>query len=189
MLSALRSYFEEDYLASIEMNLKAIELFELNKNMRKAAVAVNNLASNYDRLGNLEANQKYLLKAIEINKKIGATNDLILNYNNLGSNYRKQNQLDKALESYSLAYKELQEVNNPFLLAQNLTNRANIYEKLENYLAAESLFLECEKISGANGIGYGVLLSNLNLGNLYRLKKQFSKSKSRLESALLWLRN
>jgi DNA-binding CsgD family transcriptional regulator len=130
-------------------------------------------------------NQKWnLLKAIDINKSLGYTYQLVMNYNNLGSNYKQSNQIEKALKYYDLAYQELKKLDNPFLLAQNLTNRANIFEKQGNLKAAEKFFAECEKVCEENNIQYGVMLTNLNMGNLFRLQKKYVDASLRLNKSL-----
>jgi len=75
-------------------------------------------------------------------------------------------------------------LNYPLLLAQNLTNRANIFEKAGDYIKAEELFLECENICKLNNIPFGQFLASLNLGNLYRIQKKFPAAKVRLNQAL-----
>lgn len=184
LVNGLKSYLEESYVQAIASLIKAAEYFEANQDHKYLAVTYNNLAVNYEKLDNRTAYQEYLLKAIEINKEHGFINDLISNYNNLGISYRKQNLLEEALVTYDLAYTELKKINSPMLLAQNLTNRANILEKKGDFKTAEKLFLECEQISETHGIAYGVMLSQVNLGNLYRQMKQFDLAQKRLEKAL-----
>lgn len=184
LLKGLRSDLEEAYLDAISNYLKAIGLFQTSKDMINLSVAFNNLANCYYKLGNVDAQREYLLKAIEINKELGSTYDLITNYNNLGVSYRNQNLPDEALRYYDLAYEELKKLNSPMLLAQNLTNRANVLEKQGDLRGAEALFLECEQLCEANAIAYGIMLTNLNLGNLYRQTKQYAESKARLEKSL-----
>jgi tetratricopeptide (TPR) repeat protein/DNA-binding CsgD family transcriptional regulator len=184
ILQSYKSYYEESYLDAIEHALQAGKIFENEQNKMLTANVYNNIALSYDRLGNIEYQQDYLKKAIEINKNQGYRRNLIMNYNNLGSSYRKQGKLTEALEVYDAAYQELQVLQSPFFLAQNLTNRANILEKLGDFSAAEKLFLECEAISTANNIPYGIMLSNINLGNLYRQMGLYTKARERLDHAL-----
>jgi tetratricopeptide (TPR) repeat protein len=164
--------------------MQAISFFEKNGNKKGLAVAYNNLATNYGRLGDVVNQKLNLLKAIDINKSLGYTYQLVMNYNNLGSNYKQTNQIEKALFYYNLAYQELKKLDNPFLLAQNLTNRANILEKQGNLKAAEKLFAECERVCEENNIQYGVMLTNLNLGNLFRLQKKYVDASIRLNKGL-----
>lgn len=184
LLDGLKNSYLGKYSMAIKSDWEAVSFFEKNGNKKGLAVAYNNLAANYGRLGDIVNQKLNLLKAIDINKSLGYTYQLVMNYNNLGINYKQSNQIEKALKYYDLAYQELKRLDNPFLLAQNLTNRANILEKQGNLKAAEKLFAECERVCEENNIQYGVMLTNLNLGNLYRLQKKYVDASIRLNKGL-----
>ena len=184
MVDGLKNAYKGKYSLAIKSLLQAISFFEKIGDKKELAVAYNNLATNYERLGDRENQKLNLLKAIDINKSLGYTYPLIMNYNNLGSNYKQTNQIEKALTYYDLAYRELKKADYPLLLAQNLTNRANILEKKGNLSAAEKLFAECERVCAENNIQYGVMLTNLNMGNLYRLQKKYTDASLRLNKSL-----
>ena len=184
LVDGLKNSYLGKYSMAIKSLWQAISFFEKNGNKKGLAIAHNNLATNYGRLGDFENQKLNLLKAIDINKSLGYTYQLVMNYNNLGSNYKQSNQIEKALKYYDLAYQELKKLDNPFLLAQNLTNRANIFEKQGNLKAAEKFFAECEKVCEENNIQYGVMLTNLNMGNLFRLQKKYTDASLRLNKSL-----
>ena len=184
LVDGLKNSYLGKYSMAIKSLWQAISFFDKNGNKKGLAVAYNNLATNYGRLGDLVNQKLNLLKAIDINKSLGYTYQLVMNYNNLGINYKQTNQIEKALKYYDLAYQELKRLDNPFLLAQNLTNRANILEKQGNLKAAEKLFAECEKVCEENNIQYGVMLTNLNLGNLFRLQNKYVDASIRLNKGL-----
>lgn len=184
LLNGFKRSLEESYTEAIAYFLKSAALFENNNDQRNLAIVYNYLASHYQIIGDLPIQQEYLLKAIVINKEMGIVKGLISNYNNLGISYRFQGRLEEALTIYTTAYDQLKIINSPMLLAQNLTNRANIHEKLGDFLSAEKLFLECEQLCSDNGITYGLMLSRLNLGNLYRQMNKLTQAKERLESGL-----
>ena len=184
MVDGLKNAYIGKYSMAIKSLWQAISFFEKNGNKKGLAVAYNNLATNYGRLGDLVNQKLNLLKAIDINKSLGYTYQLVMNYNNLGSNYKQTNQIEKALVYYDLAYQELKKADYPFLLAQNLTNRANILEKQGIFSAAEKLFAECERVCEENNIQYGVMLTNLNMGNLFRLQKKYVDATIRLNKGL-----
>ncbi len=184
LVDGLKNSYLGKYSMAIKSLWQAISFFEKNGNKKGLAVAYNNLATNYGRLGDMVNQKVNLLKAIDINKSLGYTYQLVMNYNNLGINYKQTNQIEKALKYYDLAYQELKKLDNPFLLAQNLTNRANILEKQGNLKAAEKLFAECERVCEENNIQYGVMLTNLNLGNLFRLQNKYVDASIRLNKGL-----
>lgn len=184
MVDGLKNAYKGKYSLAIKSLLQAISFFEKIGDKKELAVAYNNLATNYGQLGDRENQKLNLLKAIDINKSLGYNYPLIMNYNNLGSNYKQTNQIEKALTYYDLAYRELKKADYPLLLAQNLTNRANILEKQGNLPAAEKLFAECEKVCEEHNIQYGVMLTNLNMGNLFRLQKKYTDASLRLNKSL-----
>jgi tetratricopeptide (TPR) repeat protein len=176
--------YNGNYTTGIEKLLKAAKIFESTNDDKNLAAAYTIISYLYSRIENVENQQFYLKKALKINKTLGHNYHLIQNYNNLGSSFKQQNKIKEALYYYDLAYDALKKLNFPLLLAQNLTNRANIFEKFGDYNKAEELFLECESICKLNNILYGQFLSSLNLGNLYRLQKKFPAAKVRLNKAL-----
>jgi DNA-binding CsgD family transcriptional regulator/tetratricopeptide (TPR) repeat protein len=184
LLKGLESSYNASYSNSIVILLEAAKIFEEKNQSANLAKAYQSLAFDFHQLGDFESQESYLLKQIEIDKALGNSLTLIQAYNNLGVSYNKRDALDKALFYYELAYQELTFLKNPFLTAQNLTNRANIFEKSGDYPTAERLFLACEQLSAQHEITYGVLLSNLNLGNLYRMMEKYSLSESHLNTAL-----
>ncbi|GAB2629491.1 tetratricopeptide repeat protein [Belliella aquatica] len=184
LLKGLESSYNAAYSKSIEFLLEAAKIFEERNQSANLAKAYQSMAFDFHQMGDFESQEFYLLKQIQIEQALGNSMELIEAYNNLGVSYKKRDSLDRALFYYELANQELTVVKSPFLTAQNLTNRANIFEKLEDYPAAESLFLECEQLSEQHDIAYGVLLSNVNLGNLYRMMKKYSLSEARLNKAL-----
>jgi len=184
LLKGLESSFNASYSTSIGFLLEAAKIFEERNQSANLAKAYQSLAFNFYQMADFESQEFYLLKQIEVDQALGNRLARIGAYNNLGVSYKKRDSLDKALFYYGLAYQELKVFNSPFLTAQNLTNRANIFEQLGDYPAAERLFLACQQLSAQHGITYGLLLSNMNLGNLYRLMKKYSLSESNLNQAL-----
>jgi tetratricopeptide (TPR) repeat protein len=184
LISSYLSSYDGNYLAAIQKSLEAIDIFQAINDLPQLASAYASLAYDYDKLGDYQKQREYIMKAIEINRENKNSFNLIQNYNNIGTSYRREELLEEALAYYDLAFKELQKLSDPFLLAQNLTNRANILEKLKKYEQAERLFLECKKICEEHEISYGIMLSNLNLGNLYRMTSKFKDSFIHLNKAL-----
>lgn len=181
---ALISGQNSDYKQAIELVFEAIKLFESNQDFNKLAVAYNNLAFSYEHLGDLDTHIQYLQKALVLNKKLGNTYRLIMNYNNLGSSHRQKDLLVEAIAYYDSAFVQLEKLYNPLQMAQNILNRANIYKRKGDVEVAEPLYLQALSICEANNIPYGEMLGKINLGDLYRQKRQYEKSGEVLASAL-----
>jgi tetratricopeptide (TPR) repeat protein/DNA-binding CsgD family transcriptional regulator len=181
LASGLVSSYDGTHTQAIEQLLKAADIFAASGDQRKLAITYNDLAFDYVKLKDYNSQKKYLFKALDINKRLGSEYNVISGYNNLGVAYKEQNQLAEALRYYNMAYEALQKVNRPLLLAQNINNRANVLEKMEDFAQAEALYAACKKISEENHLSYGVMLSHLNLGNIKRLMGQFDAAASHLE--------
>jgi len=189
LAQGMKNQLVSNYLSSIETIIEAIKILEQVNDKRKLATAYNNLAINYGHIDRLDLQLEYLLKAVTLNEELGNGYKLIMNYNNLGVNYKNLKDLEKSIYYYELAYNELLTFQNPFLLAQNLMNRANVHVLLEEYQMAEKLFLECEAICEGNQILHGTMLTAINLGDLYRKQKKFSQSEIKLQEALMITRS
>jgi tetratricopeptide (TPR) repeat protein len=181
---ALVSGQNSDHKQAIELIFEAIKLLEKEQDFKKLAVAYNNLAFNYERLGDLDTQIKYLQKAVVLNKELGNTYHLIMNYNNLGSTHRQKDLLVDAIAYYDSAFVQLEKLYNPLQMAQNILNRANIYKRKGDVDVAEPLYLQALSICEANNISYGEMLCKINLGDLYRQTRQYEKSREILASAL-----
>ena len=140
LAQGMKNQLVSNYLSSIETIIEAIKILEQVNDKRKLATAYNNLAINYGHIDRLDLQLEYLLKAVTLNEELGNGYKLIMNYNNLGVNYKNLKDLEKSIYYYELAYNELLTFQNPFLLAQNLMNRANVHVLLEEYQMAEKLF-------------------------------------------------
>lgn len=184
-VNALKSSFNGDYVSSIENTFKALEFFEAQNNNFKMALAYGSLAFDYRNLSDVINERAYLEKAIAINKANNFANNLIQNLNNLGSSYEEEGLLDEALSYYDSAFTVLQDyVFSPRLMAQNLTNRANIFENLEDYGKSIDLLNQALEICEQNNIAYGIMLLNMNLGELYRVTQNFDQSEHKLLLAI-----
>lgn len=179
----LKSQANSNFKEAIERILEAIKLFEQQGDTKRLAVAYNNLAFNFERLGDWDLHDYYMRKAVDLNKALGNTFHLIMNYNNLGISYKGKDLLDEAINFYDLAFEELQKLNNPMLKAQNLMNRGNIFKEKGDLTSSEAIYGEALSICRDNGIDYGAILCLLNLGDLYRMQKRFETSRESLDAA------
>ncbi len=181
---SFRSKFDGSYLESIEKLIQSVKIFESRGENQSLANAFTSIAYFYGRLGDLKNQEQALLNSLEINKSLSNKLGLVGVYNNLGVCLKSQNRLTEALTYYDLAFEILEELDSPMSIAQNLTNRGNIYEAQKDFEKAEELFLACETICQTHNIQYGIMLANLNLGNLYRQMKRFNQARVRLDIAL-----
>ncbi len=183
LIDGLTSSVVSQHVIAIDKVLKAIPFFEKINDKANLAVAYNDLAYDFEKIGDFESQIKYLGKSLKLNKELENSRGIAMNYNNLGIYYRQKRQLDDAILYYDSALVHLDGNETPNLIAQNMTNRANIYEKKGDLNKAGELFLECYNFCVKQNIVYGQMLSALNLGNLYRQQGKFESADQRLQEA------
>lgn len=183
LIDALINSFNSDHVLSVEKVLKAIPILEKLDDKTYLAIAYNDLANEFSKIGDRESEFQYLLKALELNKELKNSRYLAMNYNNLGIHCKLIGKLDEAILYYDSALIHLNLTETPLLIAQNMTNRANIYEKKGDLDKAGELFLQCYIYCEKNKIVYGQMLSSLNLGNLFRQQRKFGLADERLLEA------
>jgi len=178
-----------DFKEGISLILEAIDTFQEIDDLVLLASSYNYLGVFFKKMNEFEPSLDYFKKALKIGVLI--KNEIRQTYylNNIGSLFSTHQQLDSALFYYDQASFLLKRKNNYFLLAQNTLNRGNILEKKGDYKGAFKLFNECLEISEREGLQYGVLLSKLNIGNLYRITKNYALAEPFLLEALLMSRN
>jgi tetratricopeptide (TPR) repeat protein/DNA-binding CsgD family transcriptional regulator len=179
----LKSQLNAEFQKAIPVIFEAISFYEKNKDLKRLAVAYNNLAFNYEKIGDQDSQIKYLFKSLELNKIYGSINQVIINYNNIGIYFKDKGEFERGIAYYDLAFEEIKKLNNPLLLAQNLLNRANIFKRKGELLQAEKLFLESLALCEANKIDFGIMLCMLNLGELHISLQRFGSANAYLTKA------
>lgn len=89
----------------VEWYLKAIRLYEKNKDANGLAQTVSNLSATYVQLGNLKGANDMAREAIAIREKIGDINGLSITYNNLSQIYLRSDSIDQAIRYQQLGMK------------------------------------------------------------------------------------
>lgn len=178
-----KSQLNAEFQKAIVVIFEAISFYEKNQDPKRLALAYNNLAFNYEKIGDQDSQIKYLFKSLELNKIYGSINQVILNYNNIGIYFKEKGDLDQGIEYYDLAFEEIKKINNPLLLAQNLLNRANIFKRKGELLKAETLLLESLALCEANQIDFGIMLCMINLGELHISLQRFGTANAYLTKA------
>jgi serine phosphatase RsbU (regulator of sigma subunit)/tetratricopeptide (TPR) repeat protein len=129
--------------------------------------AYNNIAFVYMSTGKIDEALEYLIKSLDMVKKLGNKKDIATGINNLGYIYNNQGHVNKALKYYhqSLAIEE--ELNNTTGIATSLNNIGSLYKDqddneraLEYYQRSLVLLMELKDKKG-------IASSYNNLGAIY----------------------
>ena len=164
--------------------LKAAAIYEELKNELALAVVYNNLGNVFRSIGNKNKAIENWEKAVLINLELNNHFDLAMNYGNLGVMYLETDSSTNALRYFKEAIRYAKKSDGIQLMAQNYLNLGNTYKELENYLLAERFYDSAMIICSKHTIGYGVLLVNINSGDLSTLQGNYEIAEQKLQDAL-----
>jgi len=124
--------YTSNYIETINYILNSIKLIEGKSSsnidyLDLLSSDYSTIATAYMRIGNSELAEKYLLKSIGIDKKIGNENYLTNDYNNIASAYYSLNEFDKAIFYFNLAINTDRKNNDTLLLHIRYCNIAELY--------------------------------------------------------------
>ncbi len=137
--------YTNNYIETINYILNSITLLEAKPDTtvnfnELLSSDYNTIATAYIRIGKNDLSEKYLLKSIYIDKKIGNQDYLTNDYNNIAGAYYALRDYDKAIYYYNLAINIARKNNDTLMLAVRYTNIAEMYftkrnlQKVEEYL-------------------------------------------------------
>jgi len=174
-----KSYYQVGELDKALKNMKDAERLVVRKDV--LAAIYYNIGLIYDRKGELDNAlfnyNKYLSLSRELKNKRGEAVAL----NNIAVIYDKKGMLDKALKYYELSLKlEYDEKGkNPIY-----NNIAAIYSKKGNHKKAVDYFKKAIEIGERVEDYHGVAITMLNLGDTYRIMKNYDKALDMLNDGL-----
>ena len=135
--------FTSNYIETINQVLNSIKLIEGKcvsnvEYQDLLSTDYNTIATAYIRIGKNDLAKNYLLKSVEIDKKIGNDNYLTNDYNNLASAYYSLKDFDKAIFYFNLAISIARRNNDTLILAVRYCNIAEMYLTKKNYDQVET---------------------------------------------------
>ncbi|MCB0805340.1 MAG: AraC family transcriptional regulator [Bacteroidales bacterium] len=133
--------FEQSY----KFHLEATRIFLKEGNKNNISVAYNNLGEVHKALGNYDSSLYYLNMALKIDLETGMENNTAERYNNIGDLYFAQQNFVMAFTYYQLALEINKKIENPFNIALNLHNLANVWAERGESQKAEELFFKSLK--------------------------------------------
>lgn len=122
------SKIENNYLASIQMDLQSVKISKLIEDSVSTVRVSNHLGWNYYKSGNLDSSLYFYLQSIRYkpaNNNIGMPNT----YESIGTIYRDKKEYKKALHYYGLCEKYC-------IMTHDIHNRTELYKNLSEMYAA-----------------------------------------------------
>ncbi len=172
-----------DYLESLSLSEKAIELSKDSKDEKSQAIIYANYANNLSRLTKYDKAVKIQFKVISLSEKLKDTMGLLRAYNNIGIAFRNAKEFDKAIVYYkkSIALAKLGANNKS--LGLSYVNLATVYSQKEQFEAMDTLYEKgihyFEEASDKGGIAF----ANHNYGNFLLITKKYTEADKRLLKA------
>ncbi len=163
---------------------EALKVFEKAKSERGRAIALNNVGSVYDDLGQYSKALEYYEKSLEIRKKTGDVKGEGVSLNNIGLTYKNLGQYSKALEYYEKSLEIRKKIGDLKGEGTSLNNIGLVYDDLGQYTKAleyHEKSLEIKKKTGDIN-GEGTCLSNIGLA--YKNLGQYTKALEYYEKSL-----
>ena len=188
---ALCKAYAGEYEEALKMHIESAKLAEQLGKKLSLAQSYNNIGLVYSDLENHEKAEEYLLKSLKIKKEEGSTIDIIGGYINLGNTSRKIGiktkdtaTLIRARDYYYKAIELSKEAN--YVRGRNnaYVSLALIETTLNNYTKGIQLGKEAISYSKSNKDTSNEMVARINLGDAYRLNKQYTKAEVQLLKAL-----
>ena len=160
-------YQTADYAKALDLQQKALHIFEKNKNLPGQANALNNISNVYQALGNHLKALEFQNRSLHICQKLDFKPGIAANHGNLGNIYKNLKRPDKALASYLKALQIDEELKNEEGKATSLLNIATIYFAKKDFTEAKKYFLQSLEIRRREKLNHGIASTLNNLGNLH----------------------
>jgi AraC-like DNA-binding protein len=178
---------EGNYKQATADCLTAIDLHKSVNDHKNISICYEVLANIYKNIGDYEKALAYAKEGLKWAKKSNQYLSEMNLYNSIGVSFRALKQIDSTLYYYNRSIELAKKYNRLENIAQNLMNMANIYsEEQKDYVRAEKYYKQSLDICYQSNIIYGIYINWSNLGNNYKLKKEYAQAKTAYDSASVY---
>jgi signal transduction histidine kinase/DNA-binding response OmpR family regulator len=160
----------ENYIVALEYYQKALDLLLPQDTLLKASIlneiGVLHLEYGKDSLALVSTQQ-----ALKYAEEVGYKDEISKSYLNLGKIYYYRGELMKAIENFKISLKIGCDFCQKIAFHNTVISIADLYSELNQPDKALEYYLEAYKLAEEEGIYREMAISNLNLGNYYKLSK------------------
>ena len=176
----------ERYDEAMETLFKAEKMLKKKDNPLYMASAYAYMATIQAEMGYDSLTIDYYNRAIKSYRKLeDSTEHLAKAYADLGVSYKKEKKYDSALFCYRRSKELALAAGLNQLVAQNLMNRANIYEIQQRYDKALESYNRSLELSQEENLPYGIFLNYANLGDFYMNRDKLDTAIHLLNKSLM----
>jgi len=173
-----------DIPEAVNSYLTSLELAEEAQDTVVIAVVLDNLASLNEKAGNYELAEEYLIRALDLNKRINNRSNQITNHMSFGILYKNWGKYDLAEQNYSKVLEISEDLDNVISEIQGLYNFGLLYDETEEYDRAMEMFERSFEMSREYGIGIGAFYNQNGMANVYADLGESDQAAALFEQAL-----
>lgn len=171
------------YEESLKAYLKAIKIYESNKDIKNQAKVNNNLGLVYRSLELNNKAKEYHQKAIASYEVLKNKKGLSEAYNNIAVIYAYEDSLQIALKYFKYSLKIEEELNDIKGIAESVNNVGGVYYYLEKLDSALIFFEKARKLDYSQKNYAGLASTHNNIGDVYLYKQDYKKAKMNFDTA------
>lgn len=165
------------YSKAMEVNFKALDIYEASKNESGLAKVFTRLCDILYYQQEYQQGADYCQKAIDIQKNLNTPDELALSYRYKADNLLILAEYKDALYNINQAIEVLKKANrSDNELAPNYNTRGNIYKYLERYDDAITEYQKCYNIAKTSNSLSGLIPTLGNIGHVYRLQGKYEQA-------------
>jgi signal transduction histidine kinase/DNA-binding response OmpR family regulator len=175
---------QNNYEEALNQYIKAVKLFEQQKNLKGLSIALSNVGNIQNLIGNTDTALDYALQSLEIAKVANNKGSVAYCYRLLGRIYRKQGKYDEALDMYqnaTMIYRELLAKRN---LGETQVSIGNIYFEKRNFKEALKFYKEAIIVFRVIGDSSQLSYSYAAVAAALTQTRQFNTAKKYLDSTI-----
>lgn len=174
-MSYLASY-GSNQLASLNYNLKAIDLAEKLRDTSSLSIGYNNIGAIYKRLDNYELALKYLEKSILLEEIKPNADNLAISYSNVGVLKLQHKKVKEAISDYQKILGLLPNVRSDYVKAYLYLSLSGYYNEIGNFDSSKYYTDKASQICSRDGYDHILARVYRKQGEMYLKQKQYKKS-------------
>ncbi|MDX1640207.1 MAG: tetratricopeptide repeat-containing sensor histidine kinase [Balneolaceae bacterium] len=173
-----------DIPSAIDSYLSGMEMAEAQQDTLALAVVLDNLASINSEEGNFELAEKYLFRALDLNREIENWQNQITNHMSLGILYKDWEKYEQAREHYERVLEIADDTGNVISRIQAIYNLGVLYTDMGETDTALESFRESLRLSEENNIPIGFFYNRAGIGDLYTEIGEYEQAIENYQEAL-----
>jgi len=182
---AILESLEGNYAKGQEYYLVALKLFEKTNWERGTAICLNNLAENYESMGQLNKALEYTFRALALNKKNDQKRGMAVNYEQIGDIYHKIGRFDESLKYLEKGVEFAQQADQNYqILPQLLLAIGRNYNARREFSTALNYLQQAMKQSELHDEKILQIQCYQEIANTYRLQGKYEQAQIYLQKAI-----